>query len=202
MKTYEYEGAPFVEARAHPWSGSASDEAAHYYDFKASPELIRSSLEDFKPFEHYPAIEVLYALLERVNHESSPLESNDCSFDPPGENRTSQVSAAVECSGRVLLLYRDLVQNTRKARLSWLKAAFHAQLSRLDPKFNLGMIGTTLLPARYLALPEPEQLGQQLMLSFWAFGETEPLAMQNLARLLRNLTQAVRGVSARIVRGD
>jgi hypothetical protein len=40
------------------------------------------------------------------------------------------------------------------------------------------------------------------MLSFWAFGETDSLAMQNLARLLRNLTQAVRSVSARIVQGD
>jgi hypothetical protein len=145
---------------------------------------------------------VLYALLERVNHVSSPLESNDCSFAPPGENRTAQVSAAVECSGRIMLLFGDLAQNTRKARVAWLKTAFHYQLSHLDPKFSLGTIGTTLLPVRYLTLPEPEQLGEQLMLSFWAFGETEPLAMRNLARLLRNLTQAVRGVSARIVRGD
>lgn len=202
MKTYEYDGAPFAEARAHPWSGAAGDEAARYYDFTVSPELIRTSLEDYKPFEHYPAVEVLYALLERLNHGNSPLESNDCSFAPPGENRMGQVKAALECSGRVLLLYRDLPQNTRQTRVAWLKAAFHYQLAQLDPKFSLGMIGTTLLPARYLRLPESEQLGQQLMLSFWAFGETEPAAMHNLARLLRNLTQAVRGVSARIVRGD
>jgi hypothetical protein len=202
MKTYEYDGAASFEARSHPWCNAVDDEAARYYDFKTSPELIRSSLEDFKPFERYPAVEALYALLERVNHARSPLESNDCSFVPPGENRTSLVSAAMECSGRVMLLYGDLPENTRKTRIAWLKTAFHYELSQLDPKFSLGMIGTTLLPVRYLGLPPAEQLGQQLMLSFWAFGQTEPLAMQNLARVLRNLTHAVRSVSARIVRGD
>jgi hypothetical protein len=202
MKTYEYAGDAMAEARAHPWRDALGDAAGHYYDFTASPELIRTSLEDFKPFERYPAVEVLYALLERVNHPRSPLESNDCSFVPPGENRSSQVQAAVECSGRVMLLFRDLAQNTRQSRVAWLKAAFHYHLAQLDQKFTLGMVGTTLLPVRYLSLPEAEQLGQQLMLSFWAFGETEPLAMQNLARLLRNLTQALRGVCARVVQGD
>jgi hypothetical protein len=202
MKTYEFAGASSTEARAHPWRGAAGDPAGQYYDFTASPELIRTSLEDFKPFEHYPAVEVLYALLERVNHPRSPLESNDCNFVPPGENRSGQVRAALECSGRVMLLFRDLPQNTRLSRVAWLKTAFHYQLAQLDPKFTLGLIGTTLLPVRYLTLPDAEQLGQQLMLSFWAFGETEVLTMQNLARLLRNLTQAVRGVSARVVQGD
>ena len=202
MKTYEYSGGSWSEPRAHPWRSAVGDEIARYYDFTASPQLIRSSLEDFKPFEQYPAVDLLYALLERVNHPRSPLESNDCNFVAPGENRTHQVPAAVECSGRVMLLFRDLPQNTRHSRVAWLKTAFHYQLAQLDPKFKLGMIGTTLLPVRYLALPEAEQLGQQLMLSFWAFGETEPLAMQNLARVLRNLTQAVRGVCARVVQGD
>jgi hypothetical protein len=202
MKTYEFAGAPSAEARAHPWRDTAGDASARYYDFTASPELIRTSLEDFKPFEHYPAVDVLYALLERVNHPRSPLESNDCNFVAPGQNRTSEVRAAMECSGRVMLLFRDLAQNTRQTRVAWLKTAFHYQLAQLDPKFTLGMVGTTVLPVRYLTLPESEQLGQQLMLSFWAFGETEALTMENLARVLRNLTQAVRGVSARVVQGD
>ena len=58
--------------------------------------------------------------------------SNDCSFVPPGENRTAQVRAAVECSGRVMLLFRDLPQNTRKTRVAWLRTAFHYQLAQLE----------------------------------------------------------------------
>jgi hypothetical protein len=202
MKTYEYDGTPFSEPRSHPWLGSETDPIARHYDFTKSPELIRSALEDFSPFRHYPAVEDFYALLERVNHPRSSLESSDCAFNPPGPNGTRLVEAELECSGRLMLLYRDLPLNTRKERISWLKSALHQQLARLDPKFTLGMIGTTLVPVSYLALPENARSGQQLLLAFWAFGSTESAVMQNLARLFRNLSQAMRAVSARIVASD
>ena len=202
MKTHEYDGVPFSEPRSHPWEGSKSDPSARYYDFTTSPQLIRSSLEDFLPYQRFAAIEDFYALLERLNHPKSLLESSDCAFNPPEPSESRQVKALLECSGRLIVLYRDLPQNTRKPRIAWLKSAFHQQLAHLDPKFALGMIGTTLVPVRYLALPSGEQAGQQLMLGFWAFGESEDATMQNLARVFKNLTQAVRAVSARIVQGD
>lgn len=202
MKTYEYDGAPFSEPRSHPWQGSDSDPSAGYHDFTAEPQLIRSSLEDFLPWQRFAAVEDFYALLERVNHPKSLLESSDCAFNPPQPNESQVVKAAFECSGRLMLLFRDLQQNTRKPRISWLKSAFHLQLAHLDPKFALGMIGTTLVPVRYLALPSDSQAGQQLLLGFWAFGDSEEATMQNLARLMKNLTQAVRAVSARILQGD
>jgi hypothetical protein len=203
MKTYEHAGpALLTTPRSHPWSSGTADAQARYYDFTTSPQLIRTVLEDFKALEHYPAIEEFYSLLERINHPRSLLESNDCALSAPDVNQTVQVKAKLECTGRVMLLYRDLVQNTRTTRLSWLKMAFHYQLAQLDPKFSLGMIGTTLVPVRYLALPEGGQLGEQLMLSFWAFGATEQDTMLNLGRLFKNLTQAMRAVSARIVQGD
>jgi hypothetical protein len=202
MKTYEYDAVPFSEPRSHPWRDSASDAEARYYDFTANPELIRSSLEDFKPFKAYAAVEQLYSLLERINHPKSPLESSDSAFSGPHANETGQMNTSLECSGRVMLLYRETAENTRATRISWLKTAFHYQLARLDPKFSLGAIGTTLVPVRYLTLPGDAQLGQQLMVSFWAFGNSEPSVMQNLGRLFTNLTQAARGVSARILQGD
>lgn len=198
MKTYEYDGAPFTEARSHPWVAGELDPQAGYHDLTAAPELIRSSLEDFKPFQRYSAIETFYALLERINHPKSPLESNDCAFNAPHPTESAGVTASHECSGRLMLFYRDLAQNTHKARSAWLQGAFHQQLAPLDRPFLLGMIGTTLVPVRFLALPEGEQLGEELMLSFWAFGGSEASAMQNLARLFKNLTQALRGVSARV----
>ncbi len=202
MKTYEYAGAPLAEPRSHPWQGSSLDARARYLDFTAAPELIRSSLEDFEPFRHYPAIEEFYALLERVNHPKSRLESNDCAFTGPHPSETPGVKAALECSGRLMLLYRDVEQNTRKDRVSWLKTALHYQLGHLDPKFTLGTIGTTLVPVRFLALADGARDGEQLLISFWAFGDSEASVMQSLARLFKNLSQAVRAVSARIVDGQ
>lgn len=202
MQTYEYAGEAFSVPRSHPWLGSVDDPLARYLDFRASPELIRSSLEDFKPFQRYAAIEEFYALLELVNHPRSQLESNDCAFNGPGPNQTPKVPASHECSGRLMLLYREIEQNARKSRIAWLNAALHYQLALLDPKFTLGMIGTTLVPVRFLALPDDAQLGEQLLVSFWAFGNSEAVTMGNLSRLFKNLSHALRVVSARIVAGQ
>ena len=199
MKTCEYDSEPFTEPRSHPWTNAARDAAARYYDFTNEPELIRSSLEDFTPFQGYPAVEDFYALLERINHPLSPLESNDCAFIAPHESQSAAAQGPLECSGRLMVLYRALQLNTLKTRVTWLKTALHYELGHLDPKFGSGVVGTTLIPVRYLALQEASQLGQQLMLSFWAFGDSEALTMQSLARLFRNLSRALRGVSARIV---
>ncbi len=56
------------------------------------------------------------------------------------------------------------------------------------------MVGTTVTPVRYLTLPETGdgQLGHQLMISFWAWGGTEVELMTNLARVLKNLSRALR----------
>ncbi len=198
MKTCQYDGKPFSEPRSHPWSDSALDAGARYHDLSAEPELIRSVLEDFTPFERYPAIDDFYSLLERLNHPKSSLESSDCAFSGPQQNQSTQVKATLECSGRLMILYRALEQNTLAARMAWLRLALHRELAELDPKFTAGIIGTSLVPIRYLALPEGAQLGQQLMLSFWSFGDSEASLMLGLSRLFRNLSRALRIVSARI----
>lgn len=201
MKTCEYDGELGGEPRSHPWSDSALDSGARYHDLSAQPKLIRTALEDFTPFARYPAIEEFYSLLERLNHPKSALESSDCAFSGPQPNESRQMKAALECSGRLMILYRALEQNTLEPRLAWLRLALHEELSEHDPKFTAGIIGTTLVPIRYLALPEGSQLGQQLMLSFWAFGDSEASLMLGLARLFKNLSRALRHVSARIASG-
>ena len=96
-----------------------------------------------------------------------------------------------------MVLFRDLARNTAAGQIEALKNELHLALAKLDPNFRSGMVGTTLVPVRYLALPEPnnEQLGTQLMISFWAWGNSEEENMQNLSRLLRNLAQALRKLS-------
>jgi len=198
MKTCEYDGEPFSEPRSHPWSDSALDEGARYHDLSAAPELIRSALEDFTPFQRYPAIEDFYGLLQRLNHPKSSLESSDCAFSGPQPNQSAQMQAKLECSGRLIILYRALAENTLQTKMAWLSLALHRERAELDPQLASGIIGTTLVPIRYLALPEGAQLGQQLMLSFWAFGNSEASLMLGLSRLFKNLSHALRNVSARI----
>lgn len=55
------------------------------------------------------------------------------------------------------------------------------------------MIGTTIPSVRYVGLPVSAdgQLGYQLMISFWAWGDSEREVMSNLERVLRNLAQGV-----------
>jgi hypothetical protein len=196
MQTCEYAGDPIADPRSHPWLDAVDDPDARYYDLTAFPALIRSSLEDLLPWSRYAAIETFYALLERINHPRSALESNDCEFTGPHANAPPSEHGAWECSGRVMILFRALTHNTRAGRVERLKNDLHGALSELDPSFKLGTIGTTLVPARYLALPEADgqQLGWQLSISFWAWGNSEADSMLSLARTLTNLGHALRKV--------
>src|SRR5688572_28866709 len=112
MKTCEYAGVPFTEPRSHPWLGAEMDPDSRYYDLTASPEHIRRSLEDFRVWSHYPAIEAFYGLLERLNYPKSALESNDCAFTGPEQNENAAVEQPLECSGRLMILFRALERNT------------------------------------------------------------------------------------------
>jgi hypothetical protein len=199
MKTCEYAGAS-LERRSHPWTDAESDAACRYYDLTAEPAHIRASLEDLRDWQRYPAVEAFYALLARLNHPKSSLESNDCAFTGPGENADPSVRKALECSGRLMVLFRSLATNTDGARVDALKNQLHLDLGATDASFQGGMIGTTVVPVRYLALPESDeqQLGSQLMISFWAWGDSEADTMLNLGRVFKNLGQALRLASARV----
>jgi hypothetical protein len=193
MKTCEYNGELFNESRSHPWTDAVANSACRYYDFKTRPELIRTSLEDFLPWSHYPAVTLLYELVERLNAPASIFESNDCAFSAPHKSEASQLSKLLQCDGRVMILYRDLALNRSMRRVEGLKNALHLGLAALDREFEWGMIGTTILPVLYIDLPvaQNQQLGYQLMISFWAWGDSEAEVMSNLERVLENLAQVV-----------
>jgi hypothetical protein len=189
MRTCEYAGVPFEQARSHPWTDSTGNPDFRYYDLTASPEHIRTSLEDFVPWSHYGAVEDFYLLLESLNRPRSAFESNDSAFCGPERAGPSTHGKAFQCSGRLILLYRELERNTLPGGIERLKNELHHALVPLDPRFESGVIGTTLVPARYLALAD--KLGSQLMISFWAWGDSEADTMINLKRLFANLARAL-----------
>lgn len=198
MKTCEYAGGVFPELRSHPWVDTAGSPECRYYDLTSSPELIRRSLEDLRPWRHYEAIEDFYLLLTALNQPKSTLESNDCAFTGPQINENPEFLKSLQCTGRVMVLFRNLERNTDQGEIERLTYQLHCYLANTDPDFCWGVIGTTIVPVRYLALTESngQQLGYQLMISFWTWGNTEAETMANLGRLLKNLSHAVRHVSA------
>ena len=199
MKTYRHSDPQGDIPRSHPWNIAAHDPTHKYYDFKAQPELIRFSLEDFVPWKHYAAIERFYGLLEWINGPDSQLESNDCAFRDPSPNTNPNFSKTLQCSDRLMILYRDLKLNTEPEYIQWLTDASHHYLNQSDPDFVLGCVGTTIMQAHFTSLPPTEkQSGHQLQLLFWAWGDGEVETMGNLDRLFKNLTLALRGVSDEI----
>jgi len=196
MHVVEHSDPDAFSVRSHPWYGSASDPNHRHYDLRQQPELIRSALEELRPWTRYSAIETFYQLLEWLNGPASSLETNDCAFSGPSANETAGFAKALQCSGRVMLLFRDLPQNTDAARVYGLTEAVARALAQEDEGYEWGVIGATIVPVRFTTLPgtEHDQFGSQLMLSFWAWGDDEREVMAHLDRTLTNVSSVLRGV--------
>jgi hypothetical protein len=190
MRTSTYSGPP-LPTRSHPWTSATTDSTSRYYDLKQSPSLIRSALEDFVPWSDYPAIEGIFALLEWLNAGVGDYETNDCEFTGPMANEVVALDFPHMCSGRIMLLFRDLARNQSFDDVDHLSKQLHVALANIDPLFEAGVVATTIVPVHYRDLPEP-QLGWQLMVSFWAFGDGTQDSMSNLARLIANLHLGLR----------
>ena len=135
---YEHNDPDSLGPRSHPWIDGKSDPTHRYYDFRARPELIRSSLEDMQDWNSYPAAETFYRLLEWINGSESVFESNDCAFSGATANTSTQFSKRLQCSGRLMILYRDLALNRSPEQIHWLtNAAAHA-LRGTDPSIRMG----------------------------------------------------------------
>jgi len=198
MKTYKRELSDGAAPRAHPWTDAASNSGSRYHDFKARPELVRTSVEDFTPWQGSAAVETFYRLLDWLNARDGAFESNDCAFTGPDDNPDPAFLKAQECSGRVMILYRDLPTNLALLHVERLESAVQRHLAKIDPEFEWGAVGTTIMRTQYVTLPLPEegQLGFQLMLSFWAWGDGPEETMAHLERVFVNLSRALREAAA------
>jgi hypothetical protein len=197
MHVVEHADADSLAERSHPWSGSLADRAHRYHDLRAEPGLIRTALEDLRAWEHYPATETFYRLLEWLNGSESTLETNDCAFNGPTANETAGFDKALQCSGRLMLLFRDLPLNRDASKVHAFTNTLARALSLEDEGFHWGVVGATIVRVRFTALPGSveEQLGSQLMLSFWVWGDDEAETMAHLDRTWTNLAAALRRVA-------
>lgn len=197
MRTYDQSDPEPGSARSHPWTVASGDSQFHYVDFKHSPALVRTSLEDFLPWSQWPAVQRFYEIVEWINGCDSVLESNDCAFNAPSANSTPQFAKDFEASGRLMVLWRDLPLNLIRGNSDWLRGVLHQHLNENDADLEFGVVGITVFPVRYITLPlgDLEQLGFQLILSWWAWGDDEEEVMRNLDRVVAGIGGALRAVA-------
>ena len=198
MQLFELRDLDSLALRSHPWSGSPSDPTLQHHNLVQSPKLIRTSLEDWRPWEHYPATESFYRLLEWLNGPGSVLETSDCAFNGPTPHELPDFDKALQCSGRLMLLFRDLSKNTDATKVHVLTQSLARALSQIDTDFAWGAIGLTIVPVQFTTLPSPpeEQQGAQVMLSLWTWGDDEAEAMTHMDRTISNLDTALRQVGS------
>ncbi len=197
MRTYDQSDPEPGSIRSHPWTVATADSHSRYRDFKESPALVRACLEDFLPWSEWPAVQRFYGIVEWINGPDSILESNDCAFDGPSANSTPQFAKALEATGRLMVLWRSLPLNLIRANSDWLKGVLHRQLNESDSELEYGVVGITVFPVRYITLPpgDQQQLGFQLILSFWAWGDDEEDVMTNLERTVSGIGAALHAVA-------
>lgn len=190
MQTCEYDGDFVSEVRSHPWTDATGHPEFRYYDLTRDPSQIRTMLEDYLPWSRYAAVEKFYTLIAAINRAEFALESNDCEFTGPEANHSAAVAKRMMCSGRVMVFFRCLERNICAENVLELRLKLHVALASGDPDFRWGVVGTTIVPVRYLAV-RGGAVGTQLMISFWAWGDTESENMDNLGRVFGNLSAAM-----------
>ncbi len=189
--------------RTHPWS-ECSRGKGRYCDFKAHPELISQTLEDFIPFADWLGVQRFYKMLAWANGPTSQLETNDCALRGPHANTDSpQFRETTESSFRLMFFYRHLINNVRRKRVKWLVDRVTEQLSQvvIEPVphcLEVALIESAYTTLRYLS--EEEQVGWEIDLTGWVFGNSTDETMVALDAVVDGLDQGLRQVSAAIER--
>jgi len=193
MRVYELQDPDQLRLRAHPWVDAEADASHRYYDFRAHPERIRTSLEDLLPWGEHGFTETFYRLLEWLNGPQSSLETNDCAFHGISPNEGPHSTRRLEASGRLMVLSRNLAANTRPDHVGGLAQRVAIALSQMSEGIE-AVVGVTIVDVQFTTLPgsAAQQRGQQLMLSFWAWGDDEAETLGNVDHTLGNLAAALR----------
>ena len=183
-----YDEKDLEGTRAHPWLTCEDDPTCRYYDFKQHPELIPTSLEDFKSWSHYPAIQDFYSLLAWLNGPESILESNDCAFGGVRRNISTHMSPKErQVDGRLMVFFRSLAMNCNQQNEWYLKECFRFYLARVQPSLRDAAIGLSRLRTGFKAI---NMRGSCLVLTFFAWGDTEQEVMGTLQHLVAGIKEA------------
>jgi hypothetical protein len=187
------------------WTRTEIDPDDLYVDFKSRPHLIRSTIGDLKPYHYQPFAEEFLSLLTWLNSGAVSFESNDCAFRGPQPNIDSHFKNRLRTDGRLMILYRQLLANTQPASIDWLQGALFSELQKIEPDFWFGAVGLSKMATVYMDLhPDPKKgaLGQQIMISMFAYGNNSRKCLDNMRTVLRALRHALAVVDCRLKSGQ
>lgn len=177
---YDAENPP---PRQHPWTKVEANPEARYWNFLAHPDQIPLVLEDFKPWAHYAAIPRFYELLTWLNGNDSIFESNDCGLRPSKQDNEAPdlirhlfISDPIVLHGRLAFIFRDLTWNTSTPNIDGLKKSIHDGLRDNIPNFPAVV---SVGDWKHL-FTKINKEGRAISLRFWAWGDDEAIAMENL----------------------
>jgi hypothetical protein len=188
----QYDNRPDPPSRNHPWSIVVEQPGGQYWNFREHPSLIPEVLEDFKPWAHYSAIQQFYYLLSWLNGPDSIFETNDCALGIPSVDtktpdvvRTVFEAYPISMHGRLTLIFRYLLFNTSRPHVDWLKRGIHDNLR--DHVSNFPAVIFVGEWAHFFT--EIEKEGHAVSLQFWAWGDDEAMAMENLGGIFATLLE-------------
>jgi hypothetical protein len=186
----QYDTEDLPPPRQHPWTRAENGPEAKYYNFVDRPDLIPIVLEDFKLFADQDAVQRFYALLRWLNGLSSPFETNDCGLRAPRiDHEVPDLIAPLYQSdpmmlhGRLTVFFRKLDNNAIRTNINWLKQAIHDALRDQVPPFP-ALINVGTWPHWFNAI---DKAGNVISLRFWAWGDDETQAFQNLGGIYQTL---------------
>lgn len=217
MHTY-YEGnLTNPEPRLFPY-GPADATQSGFVDFIQQPELIETCLEDFRPFAGTQAVETFYEFLRWINGPTSHLATCDCGLFPPAPHSDRNSEHALRITGRVFILFRDLRGNSSLSASDWLCVRMMNEMTDVDSNFSdaKGVVGFTKQLALQTGISNgtwrengkfessganDPGFGHHLMLTFFAYGQTEEETFESLNRVFKNIRVTAEKISALIGEG-
>lgn len=213
MKIYYDPDLTYPITRLHPYV-AADQSQSGYVDFVKQPDQIPVVLEDFRPFSDKEAVRTFYDFLRWLNGTESNFQSCDCALRRPSKHSDTNSHYALSTTGRLFIMFRNLKLNCSEAHTDWLCRRLMRQLSETDQGMSAaeGVVGFTLNPVLHLdlstgswrgpgeyeAADDDPGHGRHLMLSFFAYGNDEALAFNNLDRVFGNIWSACRPLSQEV----
>lgn len=190
-------GKKMPPPREHPWTVVEGHPGAKYWDFKAHPEKIPLVLEDFKPWQSYPAIQRFYELLLWLNGTDSSFESNDCGMQPPrrddeapGPIRRCFAINPIMVYARLTIIYRDLGLNVGES-FGLLKLAIFCCLRKTELNIPVAVeVGEW----QHLFTSINKE-GKAVTLQFWAWGDDEAQSIDGLRLTFEAVHRCLKDIS-------
>lgn len=182
--------------RFHPWTVTANTPDGRYVDFKVSPELISSALEDLPRVAGSKAESAIVDFIMWANGPNSIFETNDFGMRPLKKNESGASPSAMELLSRITILFRDLRRNLG-ANLHGFATSLETAIKTVDPDFRQACWSWCLWPHLFLPieLTGQEPRGTVIALQVWAWGDDPTEVHANMARAYDNLRAALEATS-------